>query len=175
MAAVAFYVVSVLFISIVIAGYATAVRDVSWIVTVENLIKKENWRPNATFDGLEPSTYYLYEDGEEQFFKLNNTQELASCVFGLLDRVNRQVKYSMPEIEFNETLAADKLLGVGTRFPVKWQSPSSLWTIEYSSFYLVLEDKLGTGLEGTVIVTEHLHAEPWHRYNVYEISNWTLW
>ena len=62
-AVVAFYVASVLFVSIMIVGYATAVRDVSWIEPFENSMRKENWEPNATYYGLADWSFFLYEGG----------------------------------------------------------------------------------------------------------------
>ena len=66
------YLAFVLCAPIMIADYYFAPRDVSWISPVEDFIRKD-WKPNATYYGLEDG-FFLYENGEEQFFFLNDSQ-----------------------------------------------------------------------------------------------------
>jgi hypothetical protein len=111
------YLVFVLCAPILIAGYYVTPRDVSWIGPVEDFINKE-WKLNSTFNGLGDS-FFLYENGKEQYFFLNDSQrEFISYMKGLAGRVNRQLESSV-SIEFvDEILAADKVLAYGHRFPV---------------------------------------------------------
>ena len=170
-AAVAFYVASVLLISIMIAGHATAVRDVSWIGEVENYIKKENWEPNREYIPLMTAAFFIIENGETQFFYLYSQKEFYPYIEDLLNSIDRQIGEPISRERLGEIMEADKVLELLYRFPVEL----GFFKPSIGAAYFVLEDKLGGGLEGTIIVHETIKNEPYYRYSVWEITDWVLW
>jgi hypothetical protein len=157
--------------SVLIIGFHFASRDVTWIGEVEKSIKKDNWEPvrepNDLMGGFK---FFLYENGEEQFFYPYNHSEFFSYVEDLLGRVDRNVRPSISKESVDEILATDKVLLLEFRF---WNTLSM--NIKYDRAYFVLEDKQGTGLEGTIIIREQHMEMPYDRYSVWEVTNWFLW
>jgi len=171
-AAVAFYVASVLFISIMIAGYATAVRDISWIEPVENYIRKE-WRHNATYYGLEFDAFFLYENGEEKYFVLSDSQqEFIAYMKDLSGKVDKQLRISFSKESVDEILAADKVLEFVHRFPEGFGHFGLYGSAEVA--YFILEDKLGMSMEGAIIMQDRRAGE-YSQYSLWQITNWVLW
>lgn len=164
------YLVFVLCAPILIVGYYVSPRDVSWIGPVEDFINKE-WKPNATFKGLGDS-FFLYENGKEQYFFLNDSQkEFISYMRGLSGRVNRQLESSI-SIEFvDEILAADNVLAYGHRFPEGFGYFGLYGSAEVA--YFILEDKLGRGMEGEIIMQDRRSGE-YSQFSVWQITNWVL-
>jgi len=156
-------------VTVLIIGFHFAIRDVTWIGEVENYIKKENWEPDKEYIPLMDWAFFLHENGEEQYFYLYSQSEFESYINGLMNRVDRQVRESISYEFLNEILATDKVLLLVHRFP------SKLMGINYDRAYFVLEDKLGTGLEGTIIIREQHMEKPYDRYSVWEVTNWFLW
>ena len=164
------YLAFVLCAPILLAGYYIAPRDGSWISSVEDFIRKE-WKPNATFYGLEDS-FFLYENGEEQYFVLNDSQkEFVSYMKGVSGRVNRQLKSSVSRESVDEILAADKVLAFGHRFPEGFGHFGLYGSAEVA--YFILEDKLGKGMEGEIIMQDRRSGEYSH-YALWQITDWVL-
>ena len=171
-AAIAFYVASVLFTSIMIIGYATAVKDVSWIGKVENFIKKENWEPDREYIPLSDCSFFLYENGEEEYFYLNSQSEFINYIKGLMGRVDKQVRSSIPRDTVDEILSKDRVMVLVHRFPTGFGILGILGRSEVA--YLILEDRFGEGREGTIIMQDYRAGEYSH-YSIWQITDHFLW
>ena len=171
-AAIAFYVASVLFTSIMIVGYATAVRDVSWIGEVENFIKKENWEPDREYIPLSDCSFFLYENGEEEYFYLNSQSEFITYIKGLMGIVDKQVRSSIPRDTVDEILSKDRVMVLVHRFPTGFGILGILGRSEVA--YLILEDRFGEGREGTIIMQDYRAGEYSH-YSIWQITDHFLW
>jgi len=149
-------------------------RDVSWIDEVEDLIKKENWVPNSEYIPMQDWAFFIYENGERQYFYLKSNDEFISHINSVMNRIDRQIEESISDEFFDEILATDKVLAVVHRFSTKtssWRAPNDFgMNIDYRKAYFVLEDKLGADLEGTIIVREQSMGEEDYRYSVWQIS-----
>ena len=135
------YTSLVLCAAVLIAEYFTATRDNSWIGEVENFMKKENWEPNSEFQPMQDWAFFLYENGEKQYFYLESQNEFISCINNVMDRINRQVKESISEELLNDILASDKVLLLVHRFSTQsmgW-GPTNEFdrNIDYRSAYFV--------------------------------------
>jgi hypothetical protein len=173
------YVAVVLCAVVLIANYSTSTRDVSWIDEVENFIQKENWELDREYVPLMDWAFFLHENGTEQYFFLESQSEFISYINGVMDRIDRQVKESISEEFLEDILAADKVVKVVHRFSTKsslWRAPNNFgMNVDYDRAYFVLEDKLGTGLEGTIIVREHNFGDSYYKYSVWQTSKGFLW
>ena len=162
----------VIFSALLIANYYTGTRDVSWINEVEDLIKKENWEPDSEYIPMQDWAFFIYENGEGQYFLLKSNEEFISHINNLMNRIDSQIEESISDEFFDEILATDKVLAVVHRFSTKsspWSAPNNFgMNIDYRKAYFVLEDKLGADLEGTIIVREEMEEN--NRYNVWQIS-----
>ena len=148
-------------------------RDVSWIDEVEDLIKKENWVPNSEYIPMQDWAFFIYENGEGQYFYLKSNEEFISHINSLMNRIDRQVEESIPDDLLKEILANDKVLAVVHRFSTNssfWRSPNNFGSnVNYDRVYFVLEEKLDTGLEGTIIV-RNVFGELNSKISVWQIS-----
>ena len=162
----------VIFGSLLIANYNMGTRDVSWINEVEDLIKKENWEPDSEYIPMQDWAFFIYENGEGQYFLLKSNEEFISHINNLMNRIDSQIEESISDEFFDEILATDKVLAVVHRFSTKsslWSAPNNFgMNIDYNKAYFVLEDKLGADLEGTIIVREEMEEN--NRYSVWQIS-----
>ena len=86
-----------------------AERDVSWIDEIEERIKEENWVPDSEYVPAMMSSFFLYENGEEQFFLLNSHQEFWPYIERLINEVDRLIRY-IPNENLEEILAKDKVI-----------------------------------------------------------------
>jgi hypothetical protein len=164
------YLIFVLCAPILIAGYYFAPRDVSWIGPVEDFIRKD-WKPNAKFYGFDDA-FFLYENGKEQFFFLNDSQrEFISYMNGLTGKVDRQLKSSISRESVDGILAADKVLAFVHRFPEGFGNRGLYGSAEVE--YFILGDKLGIGMEGGIIMQDRLSGES-SQFSVWQITNLVL-
>ena len=143
-------------------SFSIATRDVSWINEVENWIRKENWEPDREYIPLMTSAFFLYENGEEQFFRLYSHKSFSAYIRGLVNDVDRIVDYTSRNFLADEILVKNKVLELVLRFPLDF----SLFR-KYGSAYFILEDKLNMNLEGTIII-----HDTQDRYTIWEITNW---
>lgn len=171
-AVVVFYVASILFVSILIVGYATATRDVSWIDEVESFIKRENWEPDREYVPLNDWSFFLYENGEEEFFFLHSQSEFINYMKGLTERVDMQIENSVPQEFVDEILAADRIMAVVHRFPEGFGHFGLSGSSEVA--YFILEDKSGRGLEGTIMMQDRRAGE-YSQYGLWQTTDWMFW
>ena len=168
------YILLILFAGVLIAEYLTATKDISWTVEIEDLIKKENWEPESEHIPLSDWNFFLYENGEEQYFELKSQTEFISYMNTLMNRINRQIKESISEKFLNEILASNKVLLLQLRFSTHsmgWKADNNFdRNVDYSGAYFVLEDTLEKGLEGTIIAQETNS-----RNSVWQITKSSLW
>jgi hypothetical protein len=168
------YVALVLFAIVLIANYSSATRDVSWIDEVENFIQKENWEPDREYVPLMDWAFFLHENGTEQYFYLESQSEFISHINSVMNRIDRRVEESISDELLDEILATDKVLAVVHRFSTKsgmWTAPNNFGSkVNYDRVYFVLEEKLGTGLEGAIIVREHNFGDSYYKYSLWQIS-----
>ena len=169
----------VIFGVLLIANNYTGTRDVSWINEVEDLIKKENWEPNSEYIPMQDWAFFIYENGEGQYFLLKSNEEFISHINDLMNRIDRQIEESISDEFFDEILATDKVLAVVHRFDTKsslWRAPNNFGSnVNYDRVYFVLEEKLGKGLEGTIIVHEHVSGESYYKHSVWQASKGAFW
>lgn len=160
------------FTALLAISYSIAPRDVSWIETVEDFIRKE-WKPNATYWGLESDAFFLHENGKEEFFALLSSQrEFISYMKGLTGKVDRQLDSSVSKEYVDEILASDKVLAFVHRFPEGFGHFGLYGSFEVA--YFILEDKTGKNLEGAIIMQDRRAGEYSH-YSVWQITDWVLW
>jgi hypothetical protein len=168
----------VIFSALLIANSYSNTRDVSWVNEVEELIKKENWVAYSKYYPMADWSFFIYENGESQYFFLNPNDELISQINRIMDRIDKQIEESISDEFFDEILATDKVLAVVHRFSTKssfWNAPNNFGrNVDYDKAYFVLEDKLGD-YEGTIIVREHSMGEEGYRYSIWQITNSFLW
>ena len=165
------YLVLVTLTTTLAFSFSIAPRDVSWVETVEEFIREE-WKVNITYWGLEDG-FFLYENGKEQFFSLLSSQrEFISYMKGLASKVNRQLNSSVSKEYVDEILDADKVLVFVHRFPEGFGPFGLLGSFEVA--YFILEDKMGEGLEGAIIMRDRRAGEYSH-YSVWQITDWGLW
>jgi hypothetical protein len=173
------YVALVLSAVVLIANYLTAPRDVSWIGEVENWIKEENWELDKKYlPGMDWS-FFLHENGTGQYLVQEFQSEFISNINSLMNRIDRQVEESISYEFLVEILAKDKVLVIVHRFPTMnpqmRSAPRLGWIRNYDAVYFILEDRLETGLEGTIIIRERYKEEPSFRYSVWQITDYALW
>ena len=140
-----------------------AERDVSWIDEIEERIKEENWVPDSEYVPAMMSSFFLYENGEEQFFLLNSHQEFWPYIERLINEVDLLIRY-IPNENLEEILAKDKVMAYLPRFPIKF----GLFN-KYGIAYFILEDKSDMNIEGTIII-----FDTQGKLGIWEITNWFL-
>ena len=152
-------------------SFSIAPRDVSWISEVESWIRRENWEPDREYIPLMLDAFFLYENGEEEFFYLYVHHDFVSYMKGLTGKVNRKLESSISKEYVDEILTSDKVLTFVHRFPEGF----GLFGL-YGSFevaYFILDDKARKNLEGTIIMQDRRAGEYSH-YSVWEIADWIL-
>ena len=167
------YVLLVLFAGILVTEYVTAFRDNSWIVEVEEFIQENNWDPDSEYIPLNDWSFFLYENGEEQYFELKSQMEFRSFMNILMNRINRQIKLSISDEELDEIVTNNKVLMIEHRFSTRywgWTYNQFARNVDYYGVYFVLEDNLGKGLEGTIIAQETNS-----RNSVWQITKSKFW
>jgi len=163
------YLVIVTLTASVAFSISIAPKDISWIDEVENWIKKENWIPDVQYHPISYASFFLYENGEEQFFVLNSQKEFASYMDALLGRFVAKINSSISRESLDEILSMDRVLVYGHRFPESFGPLGLSGSFEVG--YFILEDKLGEGLEGTIIMQDRRAGEYSH-YSVWQITDW---
>ena len=158
------YLVIVTLTTTLAISFSIAERDVSWISEVENWIEKENWEPDREYIPLMLGAFFLYENGEEQFFRLYSHNSFSVYIRGLVSDADRKVDSISRDLLIDEILAKDKVLQYLLRFPIDF----GLFR-KYGSAYFILEDKLDMNLEGTIII-----HDTQGRYTIWEITYWFL-
>jgi len=156
------YLVLVSLAATVTFSFSIAERDVSWVVEVENWIRKENWEPDREYIPMMLNAFFLIENGKEQFFRLYSHQEFSSYIRGLVNGVDKRVEYVSMEVLMDKILAKDKVLELVGRFPFDFGLLN-----KYGAAYFILEDNSDMNLEGTIIIVDIKG-----RYGVWEITNW---
>jgi hypothetical protein len=165
------FLVAVVLTTLWSAIYANAGRDVSWIATVEEYIVKENWLPNVEYEPIAFESFFLYENGEEHFFRLESHNEFISYVEGLLISVDRKLDYTISRDQLVEIKAEDELVCFILRFPTS--SYGFLGVIDRA--YFVLDYILGEDLKGTVLVWCYDSSRLDWWFNVWEITDLSIW
>jgi len=153
-------------------SFSIAPRDVSWTGEVKDWIGRENWIPDREYIPLSYASFFLYENGEEQFFVLNSQKEFSSYMDALLGRFVTKTRSSISKESLDEILAMDKVLVYAHRFPESFGPLGLSGSFEVG--YFILEDKLEEGLEGTIIMQDRRAGEYSH-YSVWQITDWGLW
>jgi hypothetical protein len=172
------YIGPIIFIAIITStalltiSYSIAPRDISWISKVENWIKEENWEPDVQYEPISYASFFLYENGEEQFFGLTSQKEFASYMDGLLGSFVTKTRNSISKESVDEILAVDKVLSYVHRFPASFGPLGLSGSFEVA--YFILEDKLGEELEGKIVMQDRRTGEYSH-YSVWQITDWGLW
>ena len=167
------YALLVLFAGILVIEYVTAFRDNSWIVEVEEFIQENNWDPDSEYIPLNDWSFFLYENGEEQYFELKSQMEFRSFLNILMNRINRQIKLSISNEELDEIVTNNKVLMIEHRFSTRhwgWTYNQFARNVDYYGVYFVLEDNLRKGLEGTIIAQETNS-----RNSVWQITKSKFW
>ena len=90
----------------------------------------------------------------------------------LLSRFITRTGNSISKESLDEILTTDRVLSYAHRFPESF-GPLGL-SGSFEAAYFILEDKLGEGLEGTIIMQDRRSGEYSH-YSVWQITNWGLW
>jgi len=164
------YIGPIIFIAIITfttffaISFSFAPRDISWIGQVEDWIREENWEPDREYIPLMLDAFFLYENGEEQFFRLYSHNDFSAYIRGLVNDVDRIVDYTSRDFLVDEILVKNKVLELVLRFPLNF----GLFR-KYGSAYFILEDKLNMDLEGTIII-----HDTQDRYTIWEIADWFL-
>ena len=164
------FLVAVVVTTLLSTLYVNAGRDVSWIPTIEEYIKKENWLPDREYVPLAFESFFLYENGEGHFFRLDSHNEFASYVKDLLISADRKLDYTLTKDHLDDMKAEDKLLGLILRFPVSYG-----FLRDFDKAYFVLDDVLGEGLRGTVLVRvfDSSRLDWW--FDVWEITDLSVY
>ena len=149
-----------------------APRDISLIDEVENWIRKENWVSDVRYEPISYASFFLYENGEEQFFVLTSHKEFVSYIDALLGRFVTKTRSSISKESLDEILDTDKVLVYAHRFPESFGPLGLSGSFEVA--YFILEDKMGEGLEGAIIMRDRRAGEYSH-YSVWQITDWGLW
>ena len=163
------YIVAFLLIAILIISIAS--KDVSWISEVENYIKKENWVSNVQYEPINYASFFLYENGEENFFVLTSQKDFVSYMDALVGRFVTQTEKTISKEKLDEILATNKVLSYAHRFPTSFGPLGLSGSFEVA--YFILEDKTGEGVEGKIIMQDR-RAEDSH-YSVWQITDWVFW
>ena len=164
------FLVAVILTTLLSTLYVNAGRDVSWIPIVEEYVKEENWLPNREYEPIAFESFFLYENGEEHFFRLDSHNEFVSYVKGLLISADRKLDYIIFRDDLDVMKAENKLLGFVLRFPVSYG-----FLRDVDKAYFVLDDVLGEGLRGTVLVRvfDSSRLDWW--FDVWEITNLSVY
>ena len=166
------YLVIVSLTASVAFSISIAPKDISWINEVENWIKKENWIPDVQYHPISYASFFLYENGEEQFFVLTSQKEFVSYMDALVGRFLTKTNSSISKAYLDEILSTDKVLCYAHRFPARF-GPFGL-SGSFEVGYFILEDKLGEGLEGKIIMQDRRAGE-YSNYSVWQITDWFFW
>ena len=173
-AGVIVYLALILCAGVLIAEYVTATKDTSWIGKVEDFINKEDWVPDSEYVPMQDWAFFLYENETEQYFYLTNQKEFITYINRMLNRVNRQIEESISEDVLDDILSTGKVLELVHRFPTNsfgWIPTNEFdWKVDYRIAYFVLDDKMDTSLEGTMIVRETNS-----KISVWQITKSNLW
>ena len=152
-------------------SFSIAPRDASWINEVENRIRRENWEPNREYIPLMSDSFFLYENGEEEYFYLYSHQDFVSYMKGLTGKINRKLESSTSKEYMDEILTSDRVLAFVHRFPEGFGFLGLYGSFEVA--YFILEDKIRENVEGTIIMQDRRAGEYSH-YSVWEIADWIL-
>ena len=145
-------------------SYSIAERDISWISQVENWIKEENREPDREYIPMMLSAFFLYTNGEKQFFRLYSHHNFSSYIRGLVNDVDRRIDYLSMQFFLDEILTKNKVLEFTGRFPFDFGLLN-----KYRAAFFILEDNLDMNLEGTIIIFDIKG-----RLGVWEITKWFL-
>jgi hypothetical protein len=163
------FTVIVLSTLVLVSSFFFVPRSTSWIGEVENKIREENWEPDREYIPLMLDAFFLYENGEEEFFYLYSHHEFVSYIIQLENKVNRKINNSITEEFLDEVLASNKVLQHNLRLMIPFR-----FYEYYENSYFILEDNLEMGLEGTIIF-QHSSFNPYESYYaVWEIADWIL-
>ena len=166
------YLVIVSLTASVAFSISIAPKDISWINEVENWIKKENWIPDVQYHPISYASFFLYENGEEQFFVPTSQKEFISYMDTLVGRFLTKTRNTISKETLDEILATDKVLCYAHRFPESFGPLGLSGSFEVA--YFILEDKLGEGLEGKIIMQDRRAGE-YSNYSVWQITSWVFW
>jgi hypothetical protein len=167
-----FVVYIAIFLLIAILIISIASKDNSWIIEVENCITEENWMPDVRYEPISHASFFLYENGEENFFVLTSQKDFVSYMDALVGRFVTQTEKAISKEKLDEILAADKVLSYAHRFPTSFGPLGLSGSFEVA--YFILEDKLGEGVEGKIIMQDRRAGEDSH-YSVWQITDWVFW
>ena len=146
-------------------GYSNAGREVSWISFIEENIEEQNWIPEREYIPLAFESFFLYEDGEGQFFMLESWREFISFTKDLLRCVDRKLDVTISRDQFDQILAECRVVGFVLRFNENY---GFLFDVEKA--YFVLEDGLGWDLRGAILVRRFDSSGIDWSYEVWDIS-----
>jgi hypothetical protein len=152
------------------ASYSIASREVSWIPFVEENIKEENWIPDREYIPLAFESFFLYEDGEEQFFMLESWREFISYIKDLLRSADRKLDCTISRDQFDQIIAEGKVVGFVLRFKENYG-----FMFDVEKAYFVLEDGLSEDLGGAILVRRFDSSWTDWSYEVWDISVLSVW
>ncbi|MDG6222159.1 MAG: hypothetical protein IAX21_08705 [Candidatus Bathyarchaeota archaeon] len=170
----AIFLVSCIIIISMLFTHQSITKDTSWIDDVENFINKKNWDSEIKYEPMSDWSFFLVENGTEQFFALEGQNEFISFVNNLLNKVNDQIEDSLDPSVLGELKTNERMLKVVHRFSTKsdfWKTPNNFGAqVDYDLLYFVLKDDSGKGLEGTIIVREPNAEQTDYVYSVWQIT-----
>jgi len=163
------FLVVVVLTTLLSVGFVNAGREVSWISTIEELIIEENWIPDKEYWPIMVRSFFLIENGEDQFFLLEFHDQFVSYVEGLLGSVDRKLPLNLSRDSLDELLSNGRFLELYYRFP------TTVGVLEdVIVAYFVLEDGLGLDLDGAILVRDKSSSGPGREnkwYSVWEITD----
>ena len=164
------FLVAVVLTTLLVTIYTNSGRDVSWIPIVEEYVKEENWLPNQEYVPIAFESFFLYENGEEHFFRLDSHKDFVSYIKDLLISADRKLDCSISRDDLDVMKAEDKLLCFDLRFPVSYGLLR-----DFDKAYFVLDDVLGEGLRGTVLVRvfDSSRLDWW--FDIWEITDLSVY
>ena len=163
------FITIVAFTAFLTISFSIAPRDVSWINEVENWIRRENWELGREHDPIMLDSFFLCENGEEEFFYLYSQNEFVFYIDDLTDDIDRMIIESISKEKLDEILATNKVLIQNSRMPENYFTFGKYW-----NGYFILEDHLGMGLEGAIILQHWSPELSDTYYDVWEIKDWIL-
>jgi hypothetical protein len=142
--------------------------DDSWVANVTQLLEEAKPYPEWNIDYAITNTFWLYENGSDQFVgakETNQTDSLEAFLESVLSEANTRTISSISESDVDNMLEANRVLKANFRMGYEFPAlKNHVWNV-----YFVLNDALNQGLKGTIFVGKDVYGSE------QGTGNWSGW
>jgi len=142
--------------------------DDSWVANVTQFLEEAKPYPEWNIDYAITNTFWLYENGSDQFVgakETNNTNALEAFLEIVLSEANTRTISSISGYDVDNMLEANRVLKANFRMGYDFPAlKNHVWNV-----YFVLDDGLNQGLKGTIFVGKDVYGSE------QGTGNWSGW